>query len=144
MSVAYFWQTHSKIEPKMKKLLILFGLSLTLFAFTIRQDSGDIVKALETANAENIANYFDNVVDLKLPDNVNEIKNVSKTQAALKLESFFKENQVKGFDLTSQKEMGSLKAITGKLSTDGKSSYNITLMLRNKDGKFSIITVRVS
>jgi len=128
----------------MKKLIVLFSLSLTLFAFTSRQDSEEIVKALQTANADNIASYFDNMIDLKLPDNVNEIKNINKNQAGLKLKSFFSENDVNGFDLTSKREMGGLMAITGKLSSSNKSGHNITLMLKEKGGKFSIITVRVN
>ena len=128
----------------MKKLLVLFSLSLTLFAFTSRQDSDEIVKALQTANADNIASYFDNMIDLKLPDNVNEIKNINKTQAGIKLKSFFNENDVNGFDLTSKREMGGLMAITGKLNSSSKAGHNITLMLKEKGGKFSIITVRVN
>jgi hypothetical protein len=128
----------------MKKLLVLFSLSLTLFAFTSRQDSDDIVKALQTANADNIASYFDNMIDLKLPDNVNEIKNINKNQAGIKLKSFFSENDVNGFDLTSKREMGGLMAITGKLNAANKAGHNITLMLKEKGGKFSIITVRVN
>lgn len=127
----------------MKKLLVLFGLSLALFAFAPRQEADDIVKALQTANADNIASYFDQMIDMKLPDNVNEIKNINKTQAGIKLKSFFNENDVKGFDLTSKREMGGLMAITGKLNA-GKTGYNITLMLKDKGGKFSIITVRVN
>ena len=128
----------------MKKILLLFGLSLSLFAFTPRQDADEIVKALQTADADNIASYFDNMIDMKLPDNVNEIKNINKNQAGIKLKSFFNENDVKGFDLTSKREMGGLMAITGKLSAAGKTGYNITLMLKEKNGKYNIITVRVN
>ena len=128
----------------MKKLLVLFGLSLALFAFTPRQDADDIVKALQSADADNIAAYFDNMIDMKLPDNVNEIKNINKNQAGIKLKSFFSENDVKGFDLTSKREMGGLMAITGKLNASSKTGYNVTLMLKEKSGKYSIITVRVN
>ena len=128
----------------MKKLLVLFSLSLALFAFTARQDSDEIVRALQTANADNISAYFDNVIDLKLPDNVNEIKNINKNQASIKLKSFFNENDVKAFDLTSKREMGGLMAITGKLASANKNGYNVTLMLKEKGGKYSIITVRVN
>ncbi len=128
----------------MKKLLVLLGLSLTLFSFAPRQEVDEIVRALQTADADNIAAYFDNMIDLKLPDNVNEIKNINKNQAGIKLKSFFNENNVKGFDLTSKREMGGLMAITGKLSAGTKSGYNITLMLKEKSGRYSIITVRVN
>jgi hypothetical protein len=129
---------------QMKKLLVLFGLSVALFAFTPRQDSDEIVKALQSASADNIAAYFDNVIDLKLPDNVNEIKNINKTQAGIKLKSFFNENDIKGFDLSSKREMGGLMAITGKLSGASKAGYNVTIMLKDKGGRYSIITVRVN
>jgi hypothetical protein len=128
----------------MKKLLVLFSLSLALFAFKAKQDSDEIVRALQTVNADNIATYFDNVIDLKLPDNVNEIKNINKTQAGIKLKSFFSENDIKGFDLNSKREMGGLMAITGKLSGANKNGYNVTIMLKEKGGKYSIITVRVN
>ena len=128
----------------MKKLLVLFGLSMALFAFTPRQDADDIVKALQSADADNIAAYFDNMIDMKLPDNVNEIKNINKNQAGIKLKSFFNESDVKGFDLTSKREMGGLMAITGKLNASSKAGYNITLMLKEKGGRYSIITVRVN
>ncbi|MCE3282893.1 MAG: hypothetical protein K0Q66_1630 [Chitinophagaceae bacterium] len=128
----------------MQKLLVLFGLSVALFAFSPKQDADEIVKALQTANAEQISGYFDEVIDMKLPDNVSEIKNINKTQAGIKLKSFFNEYDVKGFDLTSKREMGGLMAITGKLSAKTKTGYNVTLMLKEKSGKYSIITVRVN
>jgi hypothetical protein len=128
----------------MQKLLVLLGLSVALFAFSPKQDADDIVKALQTANADQISEYFDEVIDMKLPDNVSEIKNINKTQAGIKLKSFFSEYEVKGFDLTSKREMGGLMAITGKLSAKTKAGYNVTLMLKEKSGKYSIITVRVN
>jgi hypothetical protein len=128
----------------MKKLLVLLGLFLVVTAYAFRQGADDIVSSLKSADADQISVYFDDMIDLKLPDNVEEIKNINKKQAGIKLKSFFSENDIKSFDLTSQRKMGELMAITGKLSAASKSGYNVTLMLKEKGGKYNIITVRVN
>jgi hypothetical protein len=127
----------------MKKILVLLGFAAVIMSFSFKQGADDVVKALKNADTEEITAYFDNMIDMKLPDNVNEIKDINKNQAGLKLKSFFNEYNVNGFSLTSKKEMGSLMAITGKLNSD-KKDYNITLMLKEKGGKHYIITLRVS
>ncbi len=127
----------------MKKLLVLLGFSLVIMSFSFRQSSDDVVKALKTADTEQLTTYLDNMIDMKLPDNVNEIKDINRTQAGIKLKSFFSEYNISGFELSSTKEMGSLMAITGKLNSS-KKDYNLTLMLKEKGGKHYIITLRVS
>ncbi len=75
-------------------------------------DSDTIVSALKQGNATRFTNYFDNFIDIKLPEK-DEIKNVGKTQASITVRSFFDDNNIKGFDLTSQREMGGTMYITG-------------------------------
>lgn len=128
---------------QMKNIIVLLGFSVVIISFSFRQTADDVVKALKTADTDQITAYFDNMIDMKLPDNVNEIKDINKNQAGIKLKSFFSENSINGFDLTSKKEMGSLMAITGKLNSS-KKDYNLTLMLKEKGGKHYIITLRVS
>lgn len=113
-----------------------------LFSFKTADNVPAIISALKTGNAEEVSRYFDNFIDLKLPEK-DEIKNVGKTQASLTFQSFFKDNGIKGFELTSQREMGALMYLAGKLQNAGKG-YNITILLKNKDGDRQITTVRIN
>lgn len=125
----------------MKKFLMMI-CSWVLLTSAIVIGSDEIIDALKSGNAVEVATYFDNFVDLTLPDK-EEIQNMSKNQATVAFKSFYQENGINGFNLTSQRENGATMYITGKLT--GKiGSKNITLMLKNNNGKYSIISVRIS
>ncbi|BAV10131.1 protein of unknown function [Filimonas lacunae] len=126
----------------MKKILLLAGVVLSLLSFRVSGDADSIINALKDGNAEQLSQYFDNILDVKLPEK-DEIKNVGKNQAGITLKSFFADNKVKGFELSSQREMGGTMYITGKLQAAAKS-YNITLMMKSKADKMAIITVRIN
>jgi len=126
----------------MKNLLLVMGLAVVMSSFSVKSDSDGIVAALKKASAEQLSTFFDNVIDLKLPGK-DEIKNVGKNQATLTIKNFFNESSVSGFDLTSQREMSGTMYITGKLK-NGSNGYNITLLMKNKADKLSIITVRIN
>ena len=89
----------------MKKILVFIGLVLVLSSFQLTGDSENIVSALKSGNASQFSNFFDNFIDLKLPEK-DEVKNVGKTQAAITIKSFFDQNSIKGFDPSYQREMG--------------------------------------
>ena len=126
----------------MKKSFLLAGLGLLLLSFTYQKDTEEIINALKAGNAEYVSAYFDSYIDLTLPGK-DEIKNIGKNQAGITLKSFFEENGVKGFDLTSQRESGTTMYIAGKLQTKSKG-YNITILLKNKEGKHQIISIRIN
>lgn len=120
----------------------MIGLVVSLSAYQTTADSDNIVNALKQGSASQLSNYFDSFIDLKLPEK-DEIKNVGRTQAGITVKTFFDENSVKGFDLTSQREMGGTKYITGKLQ-GGLKAYNITMLMKAKGDKLSIITIRIN
>ena len=130
----------------MKKVLqiLLFAFTAIVLSpsFIIQNDGVNIIKALKTADAAQVANYFDTILDIKLPEK-EEIKSIGKNQAGIALKSFFEENRITGFELTSQRELGGTMYITGKLLDESKG-YNLTLMIKNKGGKQQIITVRIN
>lgn len=101
-----------------------------------------VVRALKTGNPDMIATYLDDYVDLKLLDK-DEVKNMSKNQAAMALKSFYTDNSIKGFEKVSDGGKGTLVYILGKLTTSGKS-YSITVQLKQKNGTLYIITMRIS
>ena len=125
----------------MKK--IIFIIMVALAAFTAKaQDANHIVNALKTANADQVSNFFDKILDLKFPEK-DEIKSIGKNQAGIALKSFFDNNNIKGFELLSQREMGGTMYIAGKL-TNGGEGYKLSIMMKTKDGRPQIITIRIS
>jgi hypothetical protein len=126
----------------MKKWFLSIGFLIVLFSFkSITQDTEDVITALKTGNATEVASYFDNLIDLTLPDK-DELKNISKNQATIAIKSFFDENGIKGFILTSQRESGQTMYIAGKLQgrIDNK---NITILLKKNTNKVLIISMRI-
>ena len=126
----------------MKKVLIIIFLAVVTMSFMRQAESTPIVNALKSGNAEEVSNYFDKILDIKFPDK-DEIKSIGKNQAGIALKSFFDENKIKGFELSSQREMSGTMYIAGKLLNGGEG-YKLSMMLKLKDGKHQIITVRIN
>lgn len=125
----------------MKKVLLI--LIVAFSAFVVKaQDADGVVNALKVGNANQVSEYFDKILDLKFPDK-EEIKNIGKNQAGIAIKSFFDNNNLKGFELSSQREMGGTMYIAGKL-TNGSDGYKISIILKNRDGKLEIISIRIS
>jgi len=126
----------------MNKILVSIAVMISLLSFTVLQSSReDMVNALKQGNAEQFVKYFDNSIDVKLP-NSDEMKGVPKAQAAATVKSFFTENTISSCTITSQRENGGTMYITGKLQ--GASNYNVTAMIKSAGDKFSIITLRIN
>ena len=66
------------------------GMVLSLSSFVITGDSDKIIAALQNGNAAQFSSYFDNFLDIKLPEK-DELKNVGKTQATITIKNFFDE-----------------------------------------------------
>jgi len=126
----------------MKKIFLLTGVGMILFSFCLFNNQDGIINALKAGNVEQVATYFDTFIDLTLPGR-DEIKNMDKHHATIVLKSFFEENGINGFEPISQREAGAIMYMTGKLQGKSKS-YNLTLLLKNKDGKHQIISVRIN
>jgi len=126
----------------MKKFLLFMALTVCSFAFVTDEASNDILNALKSANAEQLTEYFDSFIDLKLPEK-EEVKNMSKNQAGIALKAFYNDNNIKGFNLTSQREMGGTMYIAGKLKNNDKG-YNITVMAKKTGDSQKIISIRIN
>lgn len=113
-----------------------------LVSFGQSGDADAIVNALKSGDATRLTEHLDDFVDVKLLDKP-EVKNMSRNQAAITLKGFFTETGINGFEKTSQRDATGISYLTGKLQNSNKG-YNITLMMKMKNGKWQIITVRVS
>lgn len=126
----------------MKKIILLLSFGLVLMSFGILQSSKEeMIAALKVGNAEQFIKYLDNTVDVKLP-NSDEMKGVQKAQVTSTLKSFFTDNAITAFDVTSQRELGGTMYVTGKLQ--GSTNYNLTVMIKSTPEKLSIITLRIN
>lgn len=126
----------------MKKFLLLIGFGFLLSSFTILGSPDEIIDALNSGNAADVSQYFDNFIDLTLP-NKEESSNMGKNQATIALKSYYEEVGIKSFQLTSKREAGAIMYITGKLQGKMKNS-NLTLILKNSGSKYFITSVRIS
>jgi hypothetical protein len=131
----------------MKKHLLglLFPLLLLSIAFEgpFQGDADQVIAALKSGNAAEIAKHFAVVVDIKFLD-APEDKIVATEKAAEKLTAFYAEHLIKGFERTAQREIGNSMYLTGKISGTSKK-YNITLMLMKKNtSQYHIVTLRVN
>jgi len=136
---------HIKGESKikyMKSFFLTIGLALTLMSFTFQAPTDAIVRSLKSANADQVASHFDDLVDMKLLEK-DEVKNMGKNQATIALKNFFGEKSIKGFEKISEREIGNTMYMTGKLLNHDKG-YNITVMLKQKGGQYQIVTVRIN
>ena len=75
----------------MRKILLLIGLLFSFAGFAQQTDTDAVVKAFKTANADEVARYFDDYIDLKFLDK-DEVKNMGRNQATIALKNFFEEN----------------------------------------------------
>ena len=123
----------------MKTIFTILGV---LFSLTIFAQNNAVTSALKDGDAVKFSSYFSPTVDIKLPGE-NEMKNITRTEAASIIQNFFSDYNITGVDVTSQREMSGTMYITGKLK-DGKSDHNITVMMKNKEGSMSVITVRIN
>ncbi len=129
-------------NTNMKNLVLLLGLVFTTTVFAKPGDSDNIVTALKQGNANQFASYFDSFLDIKFPEK-DELKNIGKTQATITVKSFFEEAKISGFELSSQRENEGTMYLTGKL-LGGSKTYSLTLLMKSRGDKLSIIKIRIN
>lgn len=126
----------------MKKIFLLISVALGLMSFKGQGGVDAIVNAFKSGDATQVGSYFDDYVDIKLLDK-DEVKNIGRNQATITLKAFMSENQIKGFEKVSERAIGNTMYLAGKLQNGGKG-LNASIMLKMKDGRWQIITLRIS
>lgn len=118
---------HRHIFWKTGRLLFL---SVVLSSFVMTAGPFDeVVTALKGGNVTLLSKYFDNMVEIAMPNNTNSY---SKTQAEIILKDFFSKNQVKDFKLIHQGSSGEGSTFgIGNLVT-GNGVYRTTFFFRQK------------
>ena len=108
---------------------IVLAVVCCSFVNTVEMDN--VLVALKSGNASQLSKYFDNRVDISLPDNAD---NYSRTQAETIMRDFFHKNSVRSFELRYRSENTETNYCIGTLQTNG-GKYRTTLFMKQKGDK---------
>jgi hypothetical protein len=124
----------------MKKFLFLsLGLTLLLSSFKTQSGIDDVISAMKSGNAAGISKFFDNYVDITMPD---KSSNYSKSQGELIIKDFFSNNGVKNFEVKHKGNNDNGDYCIGTLQTRN-GNYRATIYMRLKGSKQVIQDIRI-
>ena len=124
----------------MQKILTFIGAALivTMCAFTPLKGLDDVINALRTGNATEMAKYIDDNVEISLPDKTDSY---SRAQSIVILQDFFDNNGVKGFEVKHKGDNGGNQFAIGILHTRA-GSYRTTVFMKSKNGRQLVKEIR--
>jgi len=108
--------------------IAITSISLLLLSFKPSYSIDEVVAALRSGNASQLAKYFDSRVDISLP---NKSDNFSKNQAEMILKDFFATNQVKNFVVKHKGENNGSQFCIGLLQTRN-GNFRTKLYMKQK------------
>ena len=108
--------------------LILISLGILLSSFSVNTSIDDVLSALKSGNAAQLAKYFDTRVDISLP---NRSDNFSRNQAEMILKDFFASNEVKTFVVKHKGENAGSQFCIGLLQTRN-GNFRTKLYMKQK------------
>ena len=115
----------------MKQFFTLIAIGTVLSSFTVFSSIDEVINAMKAGNATEIAKYFDNTVEINMPDKTNSY---SKSQAELVLKDFFSSHSVKSFTVIHKGENSGSQFCIGTLVTKS-GSYRTTIFMKQKGDK---------
>jgi Domain of unknown function (DUF4783) len=115
------------------RISYLLSLAFILFSFKASQPStiDEVINAVKSGNAAQLARHFDNVVEVSLPDKGDTY---SRSQAEMILRDFFNTYAVQSFKLIHQGDNAGSKYCIGRLDTRN-GSFRINIFLKQKGDK---------
>lgn len=122
----------------MKHSLIISVLFFLITAFAVPANITDVIRSINNGDASAVANYFDNSVEIVLP---NTSSTYSKSQAEMILRDFFSNNPVQSFRVLHQGEKGGSEYCIGTLETK-TSKFRTTFFMKSKGGKQLLQEIR--
>ncbi len=99
----------------------------------------EIILSLKSGNAKTLSEYFNQNVELVVPENDNVY---SKAQAQLIVNDFFSINSPQGFSVIHQGGKEGAQYVIGNLSTR-KGFFRVYFLLKKNDGKDYIHQLRI-
>jgi hypothetical protein len=139
--MAYFSFLQAELKPVYMKPFFTLSfavLIVALSAFKSLSGLEDVISALRTGNATELAKYVDDNIEITLPD---KSDSYSRAQAIIILQDFFTSNGVKGFAVTHQGDNGGSQFCVGTLQTRS-GNYRTTVFMKTKNGKQLVKEIR--
>lgn len=115
----------------MKRFFTLLTIGTLLSSFTFFSSIDEVITAMKAGNAADIAKFFDNTVEINMPDKNNSY---SRSQAELVLKDFFSSNGVKSFAVIHKGENSGSQYCIGTLVTRN-GTYRTTIFMKQKGDK---------
>ncbi len=122
----------------MKRFFTFFAAAAMLSSFTLFLSIDEVVTGLKSGDAAQISKYFDNTVEISMPDKSN---NYSKSQAELVLKDFFSTTGVKNFTVIHKGENSGSQYCIGTLATKN-GSFRTTVFMKQKNDKQFVQEIR--
>jgi hypothetical protein len=98
----------------------------------------EVIQALRTGRADEVARYIEDDVELTLPD---KSDTYSKAQAIVILKDFFTNNRVISFDIKHQGSNSSNQFCIGTLHTKS-GSFRTTIFMKTRNGRQSVKAIQ--
>ena len=121
----------------MKRFFTLLTVGALLSSFTFFSSIEEVITAMKAGSAADIARFFDNTVELNMPDKSNSY---SKSQGELVLRDFFTTNVVKSFIVNHKGENSNSQFCIGTLVTKN-GTYRTTIYIKLKGDKQLLQTI---
>lgn len=115
----------------MKQFFTLLSVATLLTSFTLFSSIDEVINAMKTGNTSEIAKFFDNTVEINMPEKNNSY---SRSQAELVLKDFFNSNGVKNFEVIHKGENSGSQYCIGTLITKN-GSYRTTIFMKQKGNR---------
>ena len=117
---------------------LLFGTVLLLSSFKAQNGIDEVIGALRTGSSSQLSVFFDDNVELTLPD---KSDSYSKAQAQLIVKDFFSNNGVKGFELKHKGDSPSGHFCIGTLQTNA-GNFRTNVFMKVKNGREVVKEIR--
>jgi Domain of unknown function (DUF4783) len=119
---------------------VVLTLPLILFSFTFKPSYSidEVVSAIRAGNSTELSKYFDNRVDIALPD---KSDTYSKAQAEMIVRDFFNSKGVTGFELKHKGENGGAQFCVGILRTR-TGDYRTHLFMKQRGDRQLLQEIR--
>ena len=122
----------------MKRILLLLTSAAVLSSFSFLSSIDEVITALRSGNATQMSKFFDNTVEITMPDKNNSY---SKSQAEMVLTDFFSNNSVKSFAVIHKGENAGSQYAIGTLVTKN-GSFRTTIFMKLKADKQFLQEIR--
>ena len=126
----------------LKKILLIIYLFAGIFLINISakgQAQDDIILSLKSGNAKILSGYFNQNIELVVPDNDNVY---SKAQAQQIVSNFFSSYKPVGFAIIHSGGKEGARHVIGKLTTRG-GEFRVYYLLKQDEGKDYIHLLKI-